>query len=53
MYYLEQVRRDYKFYVSHVHRGLYKHGKHTMLICNALREVEEGRIKRLMIFLPP
>ncbi len=44
---------DYEYYLEYVHRGLYKHAKHTKLISNKLKEVEEGKCKRLMIFLPP
>lgn len=44
---------DYEYYLEYVHKGLYKHARHTKLICNKLKEVEEGKIRRLMIFLPP
>lgn len=44
---------DYEYYLEYVHRGLYKHARHTKLICDKLKEVEEGKNKRLMIFLPP
>lgn len=44
---------DYEYYVEYVHRGLYIHGEHTKLICRKLEQVEQGKIKRLMIFLPP
>lgn len=44
---------DYEYYLEYVHKGLYKHARHTKLICDRLEQVEEGKIKRLMIFLPP
>lgn len=44
---------DYEYYLEYVHRGLYRHARHTKLISEKLKEVEEGKIKRLMIFLPP
>ena len=47
------ARIDYEYYLEYVHRGLYQHARHTKLIAAKLQEVEEGRCKRLMIFLPP
>lgn len=47
------ARRDYSFYVVYVHHGLYVHGEHTEYICNVLQDVEEGKEKRVMIWLPP
>lgn len=44
---------DYEYYLEYVHRGLYQHAKHTKLIAKKLEEVEKGKCKRLMIFLPP
>ena len=44
---------DYEYYLEYVHRGLYKHAKHTKLIANKLENVEKGNCKRLMILLPP
>ena len=31
----------------------FKMGKHIEVISNKLKELEEGKIKRLMVFLPP
>ena len=47
------AKNDYGFYIEYTHRGLYQHGKHTFLICKKLELVEKGRIKRLIITLPP
>ncbi len=49
----EEAKVDYSKYVVYAHHGKYVHGKHTRLICDKLQRVEEGKIKRLMIFLPP
>jgi len=43
----------YEFYVEYVHRGLYKHGKHTRLLCDTLQKVEAGKLPRLIITMPP
>ena len=47
------ARVDYSFYVEYVHDGMYVHGKHTRYICKKLEEVEAGKIRNLMIFMPP
>lgn len=47
------ARADYEYYLEYVHRGLYQHAKHTKLIAKKLQEIEVGKCKRLMIFLPP
>lgn len=47
------AKTDYEYYLEYVHKGLYQHARHTKLIANKLKEVEEGKNKRLMIFLPP
>ena len=39
--------------MEYVHHGLYKPAKHTELMAQKLMDVEQGKIKRLMIFLPP
>jgi predicted phage terminase large subunit-like protein len=47
------AKHDYSFYLEYVHRGHYKHAKHTLYMCEKLQAVERGEIKRLMIFMPP
>ncbi len=47
------AKTDYEYYLEYTHRGIYRHARHTKLICDKLEQVEEGKIKRLMIFLPP
>lgn len=53
--YLKLARENYSFYVEYVHRGLYYHGQHTRLICDALQQVDLGNpdYKRIIITLPP
>ena len=36
-----------------MHRGTYQHAPHTKLMAQKLQQVEEGKIKRLIILLPP
>ena len=47
------LRRSYLKYCMHVHRGKWKPGRHHVLIANALDDVINGKIKRLMIWMPP
>lgn len=47
------LRRSYLKYCIHVHRGKWKPGRHHVLIANALDDVINGKIKRLMIWMPP
>lgn len=47
------AKDDYSFYLEYVHRGSYRHAKHTLLMCEKLQKIETGELKRLMIFLPP
>lgn len=47
------AKEHFWFYVERVHHFKYKHAQHTELICKKLHEVEIGKCKRLMIFLPP
>lgn len=44
---------DYDFYAEYVHRGIYQHGAHTKYLASRLQELERGKIKRLMVFMPP
>lgn len=43
---------DYSFYLEYVHNGLYKPAAHHYLICEKLKNIINGNIKRLMIFMP-
>ncbi len=50
---IELANREYDYYLEYSHRGLYQHAKHTLLISDKLKKVEQGLIKRQMILLPP
>lgn len=43
---------DYSFYLEYVHRGLYKPAAHHYLIADALQRIINGKLKKLMIFMP-
>lgn len=47
------AKQDYPFYLEVTHDFKYTHAKHTKLICEKLKQIEEGTLKKLMIFLPP
>lgn len=49
----ELAKMDYSFYIEYVHRRMYRHSRHTQLICQYLTKVERGEIERLMLLLPP
>jgi predicted phage terminase large subunit-like protein len=44
---------EYQYYVQYVHHGQWIPARHLLYICDKLQQVEQGTIKRLMIFLPP
>ena len=50
---IEKAKKNYADYVEYVQKGQYEHSKHTKLICEYLEKVERGKIKRLMLFVPP
>ncbi|RLQ00450.1 phage terminase large subunit [Geobacillus stearothermophilus] len=49
----ELARRLYREYVVFVHRGIYRHFRHTEYICEQLQPITEGESKRIIIELPP
>jgi predicted phage terminase large subunit-like protein len=49
----ELAKREYLEYCIYTHRGHWIPARHNRYICTKLQQVEEGKIKRLMIFLPP
>lgn len=49
----ELAKRYFTDYVEFTHHGLYKHARHTKLICNLLTEILNGRNKRIIITMPP
>lgn len=44
--------KDYAFYLKYVHRGLFVPAAHHFLIAEKLEGIMQGRIKKLMIFMP-
>jgi predicted phage terminase large subunit-like protein len=49
----ELARRSFGDYVVHVHRGNYKHFRHTEFICEHLEPIANGEQKFIMIEMPP
>ena len=49
----QKEREDYHQYCQTVHRGKWKSAKHLRYICRKLDLVEQGKIRRLILFLPP
>jgi len=46
-------KTDYSFYLEVVNHFKYIHSAHTKLICQKLEEIESGKIKRLLVCMPP
>jgi hypothetical protein len=53
MYYRATARKDYSFYLEMVHFGKYKPAKHHFLLCDAVKRICNGSLKKLMVFMPP
>lgn len=49
----ELARRSYRDYVVHVHRGNYKHFRHTEYIADRLEPIAQGKQKYIFIEMPP
>jgi predicted phage terminase large subunit-like protein len=49
----ELARKSYLDYCIYTHRGHWLPARHNQYVCQKLQYVEEGDIKRLMIFMPP
>jgi predicted phage terminase large subunit-like protein len=47
------ARKSFSFYLELVHYGKYRPAKHHFLICEALERILDGKLKRLMVFMPP
>ena len=52
-YYNVAARKDYSFYLEVVHYGKYKPAKHHFLLCDAVKRIVDGSLKKLMVFMPP
>lgn len=44
---------DYQWYLKYIYGDLYAHVRHTRYLCDKLEQVEQGEVKRLMVFMPP
>lgn len=49
----ELARRSYRDYVVHVHRGNYRHFRHTEYIADRLEPIAQGQQKYMFIEMPP
>jgi predicted phage terminase large subunit-like protein len=53
LYFKATARKDYSFYLEMVHFGKYKPAKHHFLLCDAVKRICNGSLKKLMVFMPP
>lgn len=49
----ELARRSYRDYIERVHHGVYRHFRHTELICEALQPIADGAQKYMIVEMPP
>ncbi len=49
----ELASRYYRDYVVHTHHGVYRHFRHTELVCKSLQEIVDGKQKYILIEMPP
>lgn len=52
-FYIASSRTYYDKYCKYVHKGQWLPANHTRILCERLEMVEDGAIKRLMVFMPP
>lgn len=53
LYFKATAKREYSFYLEMVHYGKYIPAKHHFLLCEAIKRVCDGTLKKLMVFMPP
>ena len=53
LYVKAAAKKEYSFYLEMVHNGKYNPAKHHFLLCNAVKRICDGELKKLMIFMPP
>lgn len=53
LYIRAAARKDYAFYCELVHNGRYIPARHHFLLCDAVHRICEGKLKKLMVFMPP
>lgn len=49
----ELASRYYRDYVVYTHHGVYRHFRHTELVCESLQEIVDGKQKYILIEMPP
>lgn len=47
------AKLNYRDYCEYTHRGAWKPYKHLIPVCDALQDIVDGKLDRLMIFMPP
>ncbi len=47
------AKEDYSFFLEYTSHNAYKHSKHTELLCDVLNKVEKGKLKRVIVSMPP
>lgn len=52
-YFLATAKKEYSFYLEMVHYGKYKPARHHFLLCDAVKRICQGKLKKLMVFMPP
>ena len=53
LYFKATARKEYSFYLEMVHYGKYKPAMHHFLLCEAIKRICNGSLKKLMVFMPP
>lgn len=53
LYFKATAKKEYSFYLEMVHFGKYKPAKHHFLLCDAVKRICDGSLKKLMVFMPP
>lgn len=53
LWFKKTAQKEYSFYLEMVHEGKYKPAKHHFLLCNAVKRICDGSLKKLMVFMPP
>lgn len=53
LYFKKAAQKDYAFYCEMVHEGRYIPAMHHFLLCDAVKRICDGSLKKLMVFMPP
>ena len=49
----EQAKRGAAAFMEYDGQGMWQRAAHLELVCSALDDIEAGRLRRLMVFMPP